>query len=79
MLRALVLGLVLANGAFFLWSQGHMHAWGLSPVEQREPDRLQQQIAPETIRLLPNPGSQEEAPALGTTPAPSDAPPQTGS
>jgi hypothetical protein len=79
MLRALVVGLVLANGAFFLWSQGHLRGWGLAPVEQREPERLQQQIAPETIRLLPHPHRREEAPVLGTTPAPSEAPLQTGS
>jgi cell division protein FtsN len=70
MLRALVLLLVLANGAFFLWSQGHLQTWGLAPDDQREPERLQQQIAPETVRLLNTPRDSAEPPA----PAPEGEP-----
>lgn len=53
MLRALVLVLLVANGFVFAWSQG----W-LSPLLQppgaaeREPDRLLQQIQPESITVL---------------------------
>lgn len=51
MLRGLVVFLLLANGAFFLWSQGHLgNTQAL--LEQREPERLQQQIAPESVRVL---------------------------
>lgn len=53
MLRLLVLLLVLLNGAYFAWSQGMLRAYGWAPAEQTEPQRLQQQIRPEAIRILP--------------------------
>jgi len=52
MLRSFVLLLLLANAAFFAWSQGYLAAWGLAPVVQSEPQRVAQQIRPEAIRLL---------------------------
>ncbi len=52
MLRFIVLLLVLANGAYFAWSQGLLRAWGYAPVEESEPHHLAQQIKPEAIRLL---------------------------
>jgi len=52
MLRLLVLILLLANGLFYAWSQGLLQAWGWAPVQQSEPERLNQQIRPEAIRLL---------------------------
>jgi hypothetical protein len=52
MLRLIVLLLLLANGSFFAWSQGLLLAWGLGPVQQAEPQRLQQQVRPETVRVL---------------------------
>jgi hypothetical protein len=52
MLRLLVLLLLLANGAYFAWSQGHLLPWGMGPAQQAEPQRAQQQIRPEAIRLL---------------------------
>ena len=53
MLRLLVLLLLLANAAFFAWSQGLLLAWGLGPTQQAEPQRVQQQVRPETVRILP--------------------------
>jgi hypothetical protein len=53
MLRLLVLLLLLANGAYFAWAQGHLQALGMGPAQQREPQRLEQQIRPDTIRVLP--------------------------
>jgi hypothetical protein len=75
-LRILVLLLVLANGAFFLWSQGRLAAWGLVPQDQREPARLQQQIAPDAIRLIQAPTDQGApvAPDSGLAPAESPDP-----
>src|SRR4051794_10630540 len=53
MLRLTVLALLLANGAWFAWSQGLLQPWGLGPAQQSEPQRLQQQIHPELLRVLP--------------------------
>ena len=52
MLRLGVLLLLLANGFYFAWSQGLLLAWGQGPVQQSEPQRLAQQIRPETVRIL---------------------------
>jgi hypothetical protein len=53
MLRLIVLLLLLANGLFYAWSQGLLLAWGVGPAQQAEPQRLQQQIRPESVRVLP--------------------------
>ena len=52
MLRALVLGLLLANAAYFAWGQGLLAAYGWAPARQAEPERLAQQIRPEAMQLL---------------------------
>ena len=52
MLRLIVLLLLLANGLYFAWSHGLLHAYGLAPVQQAEPQRLTQQLHPERLRLL---------------------------
>ncbi|MBC7600479.1 MAG: SPOR domain-containing protein, partial [Polaromonas sp.] len=54
MLRLVVLLLVLANTAYFAWSQGLLAPIGLAPGVQNEPQRLNTQIQPEAIRLLTN-------------------------
>jgi len=78
MLRALVALLLLANGVFFLWSQGQLALLGWVPQDPREPQRLQRQIQPEQVRLLngqrPPPATTPPpaaAPTLSETPAPS--------
>ena len=52
MLRLLVLALLLANGAYFAWSGGWLRAYGFAPAQQREPQRLAQQVKPEALRVL---------------------------
>src|SRR5205085_8155801 len=52
MLRLLVLALLLANAAFFAWSHGLLLAWGIGPTQQSEPQRVQQQVHPEAVRVL---------------------------
>ena len=52
MVRLLALLLVLANGAYFAWSQGRLRAYGLGPVQQSEPQRMVQQIRPQALRIL---------------------------
>ena len=53
MLRLAVLLLLLANAAYYAWSQGLLAPAGLEPVRQTEPQRLRQQIKPETLRIAP--------------------------
>lgn len=53
MLRLIVLLLLLANGAYYAWSQGLLLPWGLGPTQQSEPQRVAQQIRPESVRVLP--------------------------
>jgi predicted RNA polymerase sigma factor len=71
MLRLLVLLLLLANGAYFAWSQGLLLAWGQGPVQQSEPHRLEQQIRSETVRILkPDEVRRIETAAAGAPRAP---------
>jgi len=53
MLRLIVLLLLLANGGYYAWSHGLLLAWGVGPTQQAEPQRLQQQLQPEAVRILP--------------------------
>lgn len=53
MLRLIVLLLLLANAVFYAWSQGLLQPWGVAPAQQAEPQRLQQQIRPEAVQVLP--------------------------
>lgn len=48
-MRALLLLLILANAAFFVWSAGYFGG----TMDGREPERLSAQLRPEAIRLLP--------------------------
>ena len=69
MLRLLVLALVLANAAYWAWSQGLLAAYGVAPAVQSEPQRLATQIRPEAIRLL----TPQETQKLEASPAPAAA------
>jgi hypothetical protein len=74
LLRPLVLLLLLANLAFFAWSQGHLRMLGFGPAQQAEPQRLTQQLRPQLLRVL-----REGAPAVApveTAPAPAPAAPE---
>jgi hypothetical protein len=53
MLRLVVLILVMANAAYFAWSQGLLASWGIAPTQQSEPQRVEQQIKPQALRVLP--------------------------
>ncbi|MBC5763664.1 SPOR domain-containing protein [Ramlibacter albus] len=67
MLRLLVLALLLANGAYFAWSQGYMLPWGFGPAQQSEPQRMAQQLRPEALRVLrADEARRAEAAAAGT-------------
>ena len=53
MLRALVLALIVANLAFWAWSEGAFSALGLGPAQERDPGRLALQVRPDAVRVLP--------------------------
>ncbi|MFT3718746.1 MAG: SPOR domain-containing protein [Pseudorhodoferax sp.] len=53
MARNAALLLLVANGAYFAWSQGYLAPVGLGPDTGREPQRLEQQIRPEALRVAP--------------------------
>ena len=55
MLRWVIWLLVLGNAGYFAWSQGYLDTLGWKPAEQREPQRLTQQVRPEALRLLNGP------------------------
>lgn len=66
MLRLAVMALLLANAGYYAWSQGLLKNWGFAPEEQAEPQRMEQQIRPETLQILKvNPGK-----TSSITPAP---------
>lgn len=74
MLRLAILILLLANGGYYAWSQGYLREWGFAPVQEGEPQRMGQQLRPETLQILrarpanpapPVPVS-EAAPSVGT-------------
>ena len=87
MLRLAVIALLLANAGYYAYTQGWLRSAGLVTPEQAEPQRLQQQIRPETLKVLraqgatnnpPPPPAPAAAPAADTTasaPAPTAAAP----
>jgi hypothetical protein len=72
MLRLIVLLLLLANGGYYAWSQGHLLAWGVGPVQQLEPHRIAQQMRPEELRVL----APDELRRVETTLAQAPRPPE---
>lgn len=78
MLRLAVIVLLLANAGYYAWSHGWLRSWGLAPVEQSEPQRMAQQIRPETLRILRARETPPVAPSAASeatvSPAPSPAP-----
>ena len=70
-----MLALLLANGLYYAWSQSLLRTWGMAPIEQAEPQRLAQQIAPDTLSIVGQ-GGDAAAPApapAATSPSTSDA------
>jgi hypothetical protein len=63
MLRLALLALLLANAAYFAWSQMLLAPWGFAPTQQSEPQRLAQQIKPQTLTVL----SRDEARRIEST------------
>jgi len=51
-LSTLALLLVLANLLFWAWSSGSLKILGWAPIDPREPQRLEEQLRPEVVRLI---------------------------
>jgi hypothetical protein len=49
MLRLFALLLLVANGAFFAWSNGYLSPWGFASASKNESFRVNEQIEPERI------------------------------
>ena len=83
MLRLAVIALLLANAGYYAYTQGWLRSAGLVTLEQAEPQRLQQQIRPETLKVLraqgatnnPTPPPAPAAAPAADTPASAPAPP----
>jgi hypothetical protein len=65
MLRPLLLLLILVNLTFYAWSSGRLADFGFAPIGQSEPQRLVQQIDPETLHILST--TEIEQLSLGST------------
>jgi hypothetical protein len=66
-LRALVVALVAANVLFFAFTTGAFDGlFGLRSTGDREPERLANQVRPQTIRLLPMPTAASGPPEMPT-------------
>jgi hypothetical protein len=71
MLRLLFLLLLLANGVYWAWAEGSLAGVGLAPVVQAEPQRLAQQLRPESVRVVsPEEARRLEAAAAAPPPKP---------
>ena len=69
MLRLVVLLLVLANGLYFAWSHGFLAGYGFAPANQSEPQRLDQQIRPEQMRVTISATASKTPVAVAVMPA----------
>ena len=63
-LTALLLAAV--NALYWAWSQDHLQALGWGPERVRESERLEQQVKPEAMQVLPREALQE---GVGCAPA----------
>ena len=52
MWRTFALVLLLLNAVYWAWGEGWLLPYGFGPAQQREPQRLAQQIRPEAITVL---------------------------
>lgn len=81
MLRLALIALLMANAGYYAWAQGLLKDWGFAPEEQAEPQRMEQQIRPETLQILRvNPSkTSSSSSSSGPAAAPAASPSGTGS
>ena len=51
-MTAMALALIVANVLFWAWSHGGLRVFGLGPNDPLEPQRVEEQLRPEVLRLL---------------------------
>jgi hypothetical protein len=80
MLKYWLASLLVLNAAVLAWQWDAFARWGYGPHQQREPERLQQQVRPESIKFeVMSPSSPTAAPtALDASAEASASPPQAG-
>lgn len=79
MLRGLLLALLVANLAFFVWSQGGAGlAGGNTTGSEHEPDRLSRQWHPEAVQLMQTPASSAATAPAAANPASAASTPAAG-
>lgn len=79
MLRGLLLALLLANLAFFVWSQGGAGVLGGNTTSgEHEPERLSRQWHPEAVQLMPAQASSAASAPTAASPASAASTPAAG-
>jgi len=66
--RTLAWLLLLLNALYWVWGEGWLLPYGFGPAQQREPQRLAQQIRPEAITVLR--AAEGQLPPLAVAPEP---------
>ena len=77
MIRFAIVLLLLANAGYYAFSQGMLRSLGWGPEDPSEPERVQQQVKPDALRILtPQEAkqAQEQARSVTAEPAPAPAP-----
>ena len=76
MLRWLFALVLLLNVAWYAWAHAWLAPVGLAPVPPGEPERLQQQVRPERMRILKDTPANvpHPVPSVPAAPAPAAAP-----
>jgi hypothetical protein len=67
LLRSTVIALLAANALYYGWSHGLLAPIGLAPAPVREPQRMEQQIRPETLQVTGTNAPAARAPASSPT------------
>ncbi|QMV71986.1 SPOR domain-containing protein [Comamonas piscis] len=77
MIRFAIVLLLLANAGYYAFSQGMLRSLGWAPDNPSEPERVQQQVKPEALRILSAQEAkeaQQQARTVPAEPAPALAP-----
>ena len=75
MIRFAIVLLLLANAGYYAFSQGMLRSLGWGPEDPSEPERVQQQVKPDALRILTSQEAKQAQEQARTVPAePTPAP-----